>query len=71
MEKALNTADKIPTINALRPIFKNSLQTQQELMRVARQKGELPNIPECYFVLVAREDFHNREKLSCSGECLV
>lgn len=62
-ERAFNLQAVIKAMDELHPLVEQSLTHQRNRMRIARQKGDLPNFREGDYVLVAREHFHEGEKL--------
>lgn len=59
----MNTKDLIRAMDELHPLVQNCLQTECQRMRTAKEKGELANFIEDNYVLMARDHFHEGEKL--------
>lgn len=53
----------LPAMEYLFPLVSETVATQRQRMRTARQKGELAIFPEGDYVLVARAHFQQGEKL--------
>ncbi len=51
-------------ISELHPLVHNTLQSNRHRARQSASRGELPRFAEGDYVLVAREDFSEREKLT-------
>lgn len=62
-ERSFNLDLVVREMDELHPLVEKSLTQQRNRMRVARQKGDLANFREGDYVLVAREQFHEGEKL--------
>lgn len=61
MERSMNIKYLVAAMKYLYPLVSKTVCTQRQRMRAARRKGELANFSEGYYVLVAREHFHQDE----------
>lgn len=50
-------------MDGLHPLVQHSLQRERKRMRTQRGRGRLANFNDGEFVLVAREDFNERQNL--------
>lgn len=62
-EKAINIQTIIKAMDELQPLVDQSVSQQRQRIRECRHKGELANFREGDYVLVARDTFHEGEKL--------
>lgn len=62
-ERCINTSNLLSAMTELHPVFQESVRSGRERSRKAAFRGELPNLAEGDFVLMAREDFTAGEKL--------
>lgn len=62
-ESAINTATLVQRMEELQPLIQAHFKQERARSRNAREKGELANFTEGDYVLYARKDFHEGEKL--------